>query len=213
MCAIFGSSKIKEFYELAELNSYRGTHSHSVSVIDLDNNLHIIEKGFGAITKRNLPNAKLYIGHQQAPTTTATDKESIHPSHAGYSGYLWHNGIIKESQMKRWQESMNVEEKWDTKLLQMMIETRGYPILSEADGSFACLHYWRRTLQMFRNDNCPLFIKGSSFSSTEFEGSKSIDSGVVYTYVGNDYNYLANASWVKTQKTFETTVDFYWSAT
>jgi len=66
---------------------------------------------------------------------------------------------------------------------------------------------------MFRNDNCPLFIKGSSFSSTEFEGSKSIDSGVVYTYVGNDYNYFGGASWVKTQKTFETTVDFYWSAT
>ena len=203
MCSIFGSRDKKEFFELAKLNSYRGTHSHSIAVV-YDNSvssIDILEKDFGPLQERDLPDGSLYIGHQQAPTTKSADNKSIHPSE-GF-GYLWHNGIIKDHQVKKWQSEYVMDDTWDTRLLHRHLEKKQFQGLSEADGSFACLYYFMGSLWLFRNDNCPMFVKGSSFSSTKFEGSESIKSQVVYDYKNN--------TWNETNKTFKTNTQFYWS--
>lgn len=202
MCSIFGSTDLEEFYELARINSYRGTHSHSIATYHKDKSLIIHSQDFGPMVEHiDLPRDCLYIGHQQAPTTEAKSLDNIHPSKR--HSVLWHNGIIKSHQVKDWQLEFVTEEKWDTRLLQMLIEERGYNALSEADGSFACLHYWNESLRLFRNDNCPMFVKGSSFSSTMFDGAESLKSQVVYDY--NDNN------WIETETEFKTANLFYWS--
>lgn len=209
MCSIFGSADRDEFFKLAKLNSYRGTHSHSVAAVSLyhQTSLYSLDKGFGPLPEVVLPTSKdgfLYIGHQQAPTTKAKEDTNIHPSE-GF-GHLWHNGIIKEHQVKKWQKEYDMDDAWDTKLLHRHIERKQFEGLSEADGSFACLYHFLGSLYLFRNDNCPMFVKGSTFSSTKFDGSESIDSNIVYKF-----NY--NNAWVKTTRAFKTKTEFFWSPT
>ena len=205
MCSIFGSKDKKEFFELAKLNGYRGTHSHSLAIIR-DNSvasIDILSKGFGPLEEQELKEKGLFVGHQQAPTTKSTDSSAIHPSE-GF-GYLWHNGIIKDYQVKKWQKEYNLDVTWDTRLLHRHIESKQFDGLSEADGSFACLYYFLGSMWLFRNDNCPMFVKGSSFSSTKFEGSEPIKSGIVYKYRGN--------SWEETMHKFNTATEYFWSPT
>lgn len=204
MCSIFGSTDKDEFFELAELNGYRGTHSHSIAAVNLYHmSINMIDQGKGPISKVDLPDECLYIGHQQAPTTKANDDSNIHPSKR--YGYLWHNGIIKATQVKKWQTILKTDEEWDTSLLQQIVEQGGVSALSDADGSFACIHHLLNELKMFRNDNCPMFINGSSFSSTKFEGSESIESNKVYDFD----NSLKK--WKESSITFNTKTTFYWS--
>ena len=205
MCSIFGSTDMDEFYELAELNSHRGTYSHSIGVISqYHTSLYSLDKGYGPMPEVDLPyspNGYLYVGHQQAPTTEAKDDTNIHPS-VGF-GHLWHNGIIKDHQVKKWQQEYAMDDAWDTKLLHRHLELKQFEGLSKADGSFACLYHFLGSLYLFRNDNCPMFVKGSTFSSTKFDGSESLESCVVYNYKDNNWN--------KTNRTFKTATEFYWS--
>lgn len=205
MCAIFGTKDQDRFFELMKLNSYRGAHSYSISYYD-GNRLDVVKKGFGEMPRIDLEDGYYYIGHVQAPTTDSKDEASIHPAN-DRGDYLWHNGIIKDYQVKQWQQSWKKEWSWDTKWLLYLLNTGDTErVLSEADGSFACLWYgkYNPTIYLFRNDNCPMFVKEDEFSSTKFEGSDSIESGVFYAYNKD--------SWIDTTKTFKTKNTFYWSA-
>ena len=203
MCAIFGSRDKKEFFELAKLNGYRGVHSHSLAYLK-DGFLQIVEKDFGPLEEQDLPENALYIGHQQAPTTDAKDKDSIHPA-TYYSAHLWHNGIIKDHQVKQWQEEDKHNWPWDTMHLAYRLSSKGYDVLSEADGSFACLYWTGHELNLFRNSNCPMFISNSSFSSTKFAGAVPILPERVYKYDENQY------AWFSTKQSFKTKETFFWS--
>lgn len=194
MCSIFGSYNKDEFIKLSKLNSHRGQHSFSIASYDTE--LLMIEKDFGEFIPPIDDEDGLYIGHIQAPTTQQRDMSSVHPSVVDDT-FLWHNGIIKETQLKKW----NCEGRWDTECLHKFIQfdlTR----LSEVDGSFACLLYSDKKLYLFRNDNCPMFVKDSTFSSVKFDGSESIDAGVVYQ--------LIDSTWTQTEITFNTNKTFYW---
>lgn len=205
MCSLFGSTDKKLFNELAMLNEYRGTHSHSFATYDgttVDN----VRKAFGQYKDINI-NGRFYIGHQQAPTTESKNEASIHP--ANYKGsLLWHNGIIKDTQIKAWQKTYSREEKWDTAwLVRLLASNNPMEILRNTNGSFACVWYHphRSSLSIFRNENCPLYIKGSSYSSTKFENSIELEPNIVYNLNRDMTN------WVKTQDEFETKETFFWS--
>lgn len=205
MCSIFGSTSREEFFNLAKLNQYRGTHSHSVAVLRSSGSFELIQQGFGPLEEIELPDNCLYIGHQQAPTTDAKDVQSIHPAKVE-SQLLWHNGIIKSHIVKKWQDYYNSGEKWDTKLLLVHIFSKGLKkALTEADGSFACLYHDLDHLYLFRNDNSPMFVKGSTFSSTKFEEAESLQSNQVFNYNVNTCEFE------KTNISFETANLFYWS--
>jgi glutamine phosphoribosylpyrophosphate amidotransferase len=206
MCAIFGSYDQDMFYELMRVNSYRGSYSYSISYYD-GKKMSVVEKDFGTMPEKDLEPNYFYIGHVQAPTTDSKDATSIHPAN-DRGDYLWHNGIIKDYQVKKWQSDWKKEWVWDTKWLLYLLNSGGLEnVLSEADGSFACLWYgkYNPSLYLFRNDNCPMFIDGHDFSSTKFDNSESIESGQFYTYNIED-------GWIKDRKTFETKNKFYWSA-
>ena len=115
MCAIFGSFNRDTFIDLAELNSYRGQHSYSISLYDtINQQLTVIRKEQGKFDCDGIePDGKYLVGHIQAPTTAAKDMANIHPSYFDSSeradwyttgqSFLWHNGIIKEDMIKTMQ--------------------------------------------------------------------------------------------------------------
>lgn len=208
MCGIFASRNKDKFYELAKLNSYRGSHSHSISYYDdKKGKVAVVTKGLGPMPEIDLEYNYLIIGHVQEPTTERKENENIHPAYKG-GDYLWHNGIILDTQVKRWQEEFNYPNvTWDTYLLLTGLLSDDPSVrLSSSEGSFACIWHGKFNpyLSAFRNDNSPLFYddKGN-LSSTKFENSLSLDSGVIYSYVAKE--------WKSTSITFDTKDDFYWS--
>lgn len=190
MCSIIGSFEPKMLVHLYELNSYRGTHSHSVTVYDHRNKkIRYSDKQLGELKENQLINitrtfpGNYYIVHSQAPTTENSDIKSVHPAaffhnEVGDMSLLWHNGILKPKTINMLRETTGIASTWDTELLLHYMVYKGN--LSEVDGSFACLMYHMGDLYMFRNEISPLFIDFEmNISSTRFEigagdGGKSI---------------------------------------
>lgn len=183
MCAIFGSFNRDKFFELAELNSYRGKHSFSVSTFDKETGrMKTCYKQFGLFNTNAVPDDDVYyVGHIQAPTTVSKDTTSIHPS-VYNNKYLWHNGILKADCISDMQEVFlaykaaghmhlgDHNEDWDTALLNMWIDQDR--LLDDIDGTFSCLRYADGKITLFRNEISPMFVDGElNISSTKFDGS------------------------------------------
>lgn len=174
MCAIIGSFDRKKLAELIKLNSYRGSHSYSVSTIDTHGNLEIHTKSLGVLIPDLIPvfDGYYYIVHIQAPTTDAKSSAYIHPATEWFT-CLWHNGIIKADHVKKMQARFGEDTNWDTELVLRAINT-SRDELNLIDGSFSCLWYDGAGAHLFRNSISPMFYDSDlNISSTKFEGSIS----------------------------------------
>ena len=174
MCAIFGSFSRDKFLELAQLNSYRGQHSYSITVYDpMIRAVRVLAKSAGEFSATSLfTNAidgMYIIGHIQAPTTEGKSVDYIHPSEIEQSK-LWHNGIIKANCIREMQDKLNDNSPWDTELLHKWIINN--KSLGDIDGTFSCLNYNNNFLYLFRNEISPMFWDEQlNISSTRFLGS------------------------------------------
>jgi glucosamine 6-phosphate synthetase-like amidotransferase/phosphosugar isomerase protein len=180
MCSILGSYSSDKITELAKLNEYRGTYSHSITYID--NTLSLLREvktGLGPLPYDSIiiPDNHYCIVHQQAPTADNYN-DNIHP--ASIDGQLlWHNGIIKEYEIKRLQSLYNVEYVWDTKLLLKQLIELNTP--NNIDGSFSCVWYYKNNINIFRNEISPLFLDSEmNMSSTKFENSYPIEPNCIF---------------------------------
>lgn len=184
MCSIIGSFSKNKIRELAELNAYRGQHSHSVFVFSrYAYNILYSHKGLGPlnIDDHDLP-AGYIICHQQAPTTDNKDLSSVHPAQLG-ERLLWHNGIIKAHEVKRLQEHLESTSSWDTKLLLRYVIEEDLDALQNIDGTFSCVYYDGTSLYMFRNEISPLFIdQEKNISSTKFQHSESVGPNILWLF-------------------------------
>ena len=190
MCAIFGSYDKDKFIELAELNSYRGQHSYSVSAyFPSSRSLTLIKKAEGKFV---MPEVAFYeraywIGHIQAPTTESKEGDSIHPS-VNDRSHLWHNGIIKEDCIRYMQFILKMDNvKWDTKLLHEWYDN-SRP-LDSIDGTFSCLlcDNLNGNIKLFRNEISPMFVDGElNISSTKFPCSSRTKANTVLNMDFND---------------------------
>jgi glutamine phosphoribosylpyrophosphate amidotransferase len=181
MCSIIGSKSKEKLSQLAELNEYRGTHSHSLFVFNDENEVIYSHRGFGKLVVSDHPViGAYYIAHQQAPTTESKSVQAIHPANVD-GALLWHNGIIKADDIKRLQQLHETDEKWDTKLLLThYMETSN---LSDVDGTFACVMWKDYEFRIFRNEISPLFCnEQGDISSTKFENSSPIPANKVLTF-------------------------------
>jgi hypothetical protein len=180
MCAIIGSRKLDKLKELVSLNSYRGSHSYSLSLFNTySGHLTVLKKKLGTIDLNNfiIPHHGYAIVHVQAPTTDSRTDAFIHPAITGGETYpeeaLWHNGIIKEEQVKENISKYNTS--WDTmQLLKGIVSTKSFKVLNDFDGTFSCLYYSKEDLclRLFRNEISPMFIDSEmNISSTKFENS------------------------------------------
>lgn len=176
MCGIFCSFDRDKLIELSQLNSYRGGHSYSFTC-------------FGDEPIRGLGDFNVFLAnregykicHVQAPTTEARGQANIHP--AAFKGRkLWHNGIVKDFDIKRLQEKYGVDDPWDTMLiLYELMSDNWLGNLSEINGSFACIFQEEDMLFVFRNEISPLFYDSDlNISSVRFEGSFSLAPNRVF---------------------------------
>lgn len=194
MCSIVGSFDVNKIISLCELNQYRGAHSHSIAEYrDGDITLH--NRDLGPLSYDELPMfsrpGSYYIVHQQAPTTLSRDETSIHPARI-QDHFLWHNGILKPSTIKKLQEEFKDASEWDTHLLLRHLMKHKTP--DNIDGSFACVYFDSRTLYFFRNEIAPLFIDDNfNLSSTKFEGSRPLVSNVMMRFDGTNIHYEDNS--------------------
>lgn len=184
MCSIIGSTSIEKVRELAELNEYRGTHSHSLFALDDETGVIVYRhRGFGPLDVdqhvSKIPENSYIIAHQQAPTTENKTKDFIHPAEVGGTELLWHNGIIKAAEIKRLQELLQCSNSWDTfLLLRHFIE---FGNVNNIDGTFSCVCYHDGQLFIFRNEISPLFIDNKlNISSTKFENSKPVPPNKIF---------------------------------
>lgn len=182
MCSIIASFDKEKMKQLVELNSYRGTHSHSLFVFDkLNGNAIFGHKDFGPLdmSEHEIPEGYI-VAHQQAPTTDNKDESSVHPARLGnVDTLLWHNGIIKEKEVKRLQTHLKSNSTWDTELLLQYLQYYERP--DNIDGTFSCVWWKSNKLFVFRNEISPLFIdKDLNISSTKFDGSESLAPNRMY---------------------------------
>lgn len=202
MCSIIGSYSRQRLKDLAQLNSYRGTHSHSLYVFNDSNEIIWRHRGFDDLIVDDCPvsdtGGNYFVAHQQAPTTDAKDENAIHPANV-HGVLLWHNGIIKTDDVKRLQRLYETDEKWDTKLLlRDYIETGN---LSEIDGTFACFMYIDYQMRIFRNEISPMFYNEfGDISSTKFPGSDPVPANKVLAFDPSSENIFNVISEFKTKE-------------
>lgn len=185
MCSLIGSFSIDKYKELYELNAYRGTLTSSFTVIDEDSEIVTLnrfnnpERMFEVIENTLFAGETgcYFLGHSQAPTTSAS---GVHPAEINDS-LLWHNGIIKETEIKRWNTLLGTDFVWDTELLLNIVNIYGTQGLSDVDGTFACVLARGKDFYVFRNALAPLFYDDElNISSTKFKGCKPVPYGRVY---------------------------------
>lgn len=201
MCGICGSYNIETFKKLVKQNLERGNYSHSFTVYDdLANQIVQVIQSFNKeeidkhLDDLYISGDLYYIGHTQAPTGGIfPDFDRIHPHicNTPYWDYtrLWHNGIILNDTIKKY-------NMWDTGYLHGKIHKFGFNGLNDVKGSFACCYYEPFDIFIFRNSSAPLYVNGTDFSSSQFENSEMIKSGVVYKLCVNKFQ--------ETQDTFKT---------
>lgn len=182
MCAIVGSFDSDTLKELIKLNSYRGQHSHSFSILNpVDRVFTVVKQEMGPVQENTIiiPPGWYGVVHVQAPTTDNKNLDSIHP--ATFVGdHLWHNGILKTDQIKKLHNKHKWLKDWDTLLLMHEIINEGWDGLNDIDGSFSCLMHRGRELFLFRNEISPMFVDSKlNISSTRFEGSSPTEPNKV----------------------------------
>lgn len=183
MCSIIGSKDINKVREFAELNAYRGQHSHSLYVYsDGAGTCTYQSKGFGPLIvddhKFELQAGDYIVAHQQAPTTENKTAEFIHPAEIS-TNLLWHNGIIKANEVKRLQEELQCKNSWDTFLI--LRHLLDYNTVDNIDGTFSCVWLHDGYLHAFRNEISPLFIDSElNISSTKFVNSEPLPPNTIF---------------------------------
>ncbi len=186
MCAIFASFSSVKLKQLYDINSYRGTVSGSLAVVDT-HGIAALKRIYGTISDDDfralgeMDTSGLYfIGHTQAPTSQEVDTKTIHPS-VYETRVLWHNGIIKPKTIDMWNAELETHLKWDTDLLNHIIAERGFEFLSEVNGSFACLLNIGDEFFVFRNEIAPLFYdEHLNISSTMFDRAEPVPPNKVF---------------------------------
>lgn len=181
MCSISGAFDKDTLVKLAKENEYRGTHSHSICYFNVSSyTITYLTRGLGPLNYDDIdiPEKHFCIVHQQAPTTDNKDLRAVHPAQLG-EYYLWHNGIIKEPEVKRLQKALESTSTWDTKLmLQQLIISKD---VDNIDGAFACVYInTENGMVLFRNQIAPLFCSKNAISSTKFEGSIPLGADFMY---------------------------------
>lgn len=189
MCSIVGSFDKEIFKKLLRQNQSRGSFSYSFMAIDVQTGGVFGKKNFGEFdctVVDSSPDNCYYVGHTQAPTGGLVhDLTRIHPAVMSDS-FLFHNGIIKHSDVERLQKTFNTPDNWDTRLFLYAIINQGLkPTLNSIDGSFACVFGTNdapTSLNVFRSNAGILYCdEDINLSSTFFDNSVRINADTIYT--------------------------------
>tara|TARA_R100000005_G_C4976787_1_gene187904 strand:+ start:360 stop:1004 length:645 start_codon:yes stop_codon:yes gene_type:complete len=192
MCAIFGSTERSKFISLYELNKDRGGYATTFSGIKNDTITTFKRKMFD-IDNLYLEDWDYYLGHHQAPTSSVRkySEKTSHPFNYG-RWHVAHNGVLMNH--KEVTEASDTRE-IDTSYIPAFMEELDLSPLSLSDkelleetfsafkGTHTCWVWDDKNSKLYLTKNgSTLFIDGENFSSVEFEGSKSLLDGYVYSH-------------------------------
>ena len=188
MCSIIGSYDKDKFIELLTLNRYRGSFSYSLTLYSEQEICTF--KDFDSFNIDLLDHAKpgdYLLGHCQAPTNgLVRDFDRIHP-YETINLRLLHNGIIKTESVSSINSKLNSEYKWDTQALGEFIKD-DFNLLSDIEGSFACVCIKNKQLYVFRNAISPLYMDSNcNISSTKFSGATMIEHNTVFQLLNREF--------------------------
>lgn len=197
MCGIVASRDKLKLLELIDANKSRGSNSWSLTVIDLnDMSLKAIFKEKQNIKKGQIKRLisqincdnPYYIIHMQAQTTNST---RVHPA-TNDNYMLWHNGIIKDKDIKRLQESQKDNEEWDTQLILNEIYKYYKPgsdfnhhianSIANINGGIAAILWTGENIYIFRNSTSILYtnILGDLSSVNYYNEMTEVKRNSVY---------------------------------
>ena len=201
MCAIIGSFSLAKLKELLALNQHRGNFTFSITEFDSQTGRLVSTfRGCHPLTAAMLDvcdDERYYkVVHIQAPTGLAgVDPYTIHPAVGCTGMLLWHNGILKDYQIRELQKKHHSNSGWDTELvvhqLECAFEMTGneeykdnpFRILEKLDGSFACLFWDHNVLWAFRTTSAPLFVdKDMNISSLQCQDMQPLFTGRAFSF-------------------------------
>lgn len=194
MCSIVGSYSKEKFIEMMSKNEYRGSHSCSIALIDIDN-LKLIElhRSFEKFNQLKFYFDKqykniYYIGHVQSPTLGVENKDitRIHPAN-NLDKYLWHNGLLKNKFIEDTNKvyHLDISSTWDTLVFLQLINKSDNlnNLLSQIDGQFSCILFKNKEyIKVFRNKSNTIWIDGDlNISSIKIDSSfYQIKPNIIY---------------------------------
>lgn len=171
MCGIIYTSHREQIPDLVKLNERRGNGRFSVMVRvgNKDTFFNDGDVDINDIITKIPDDMKFCIIHIQAQTS---NHGNYHPA-VHKDNMLWHNGMLKDTEVKRWAKN-DLEREWDTAILARI--GVDWETLSDIEGTFACLCYAQDNLWIYRNELVPLYGNDdwSIISSTKFQNSNLI---------------------------------------
>lgn len=200
MCGIFGSFNTSKFEILDQANKVRGNFASGLFYHDNSN--YDIQKTEGSFNwdDINLPDGLVYLGHNQAPTSSerAWKEHNSHPF-VKDNWIVAHNGVLTNFDKLKTDYLPNHENIVDTSIIPALLShfektfdvantiekeahLIGY-VLDLLEGTFGLWIVNKNTLNIYvARQGSSLFYDKNSFSSAKGEGYKEIKEGVVYRF-------------------------------
>lgn len=200
MCGIFGSFNTSKFEVLDHANKLRGNFASGLFYHDKSN--YDIQKTEGSFNWNdiNLPDGLIYLGHNQAPTSSER-KWKEHNSHPFIKDnwIVAHNGVLTNFDKLKKDYLPNHENIVDTSIIPALLshfektfdvantiekeaDLIGY-VLDLLEGTFGLWIVNKNTLNIYvARQGSTLFYDKNSFSSAKGIGCKEVKEGVVYRF-------------------------------
>lgn len=200
MCGIFGSTNTSKFEVLDQVNKVRGNFASGLFYHDGKNYDYQKTEGSFDWNKINLPDGFTYLGHNQAPTSSARAWKE-HTSHpfVNDNWVVAHNGVLTNFDKLKQDYLPDHENIVDSSIIPALLShfektfdkantvekeahLIGY-VLDLLEGTFGLWITNINTLNVYiARQGSTLFFDKNSFSSAKGEGYKEAKEGVIYRF-------------------------------
>jgi glucosamine 6-phosphate synthetase-like amidotransferase/phosphosugar isomerase protein len=215
MCGIYCSDDSNTFEVLEEVNQSRGNFAtgllYTTDNNDKVNHRIIRKEGTFNMEDMGIPqDCKLFLGHNQAPTSSQRDFQDTtsHPFEVG-DWVVAHNGVL--TNFKGLQQECRVVPKnpVDSYIIPYLLSENDYitgpsenvvegeinnisKVLQRLEGTYAVWMYntWSNNLYIARQGST-LFYKGTHVSSIKGKGYKEVAEGTIYKYAPTGYELIS----------------------
>ena len=200
MCGIFGSFNASKFEILDQVNKIRGNFASGLYYHDGKN--YDFQKTEGSFNWNDikLPAGFIYLGHNQAPTSTERvwQEHNSHPF-ASQNWVVAHNGVLTNFNELRLKYLPEHENAVDSSIFPALLshfektlfkvsniekesELNSY-VLNLVQGTFGLWIVNTNTLNIYiARQGCSLFHDSNSFSSARGNGFTEFSEGVMYNF-------------------------------
>ena len=204
MCGIYCSDNLSTFEILDQANRERGNFATGIVWINKDKEEFEVIKYEGCVDWNNeedIPREEtIYIGHNQAPTSSQRDYEHLtsHPFIYG-DWVVAHNGVLTNYKQLIKDYLPNHDNIVDSSIIPALLDENDYQtgpstdqdeelanianVLECLKGTFALWLFNARTYNLYiARQGSTLFYKGTNVSSIKGEGYKEVSEGIIYKY-------------------------------